>query len=254
MAQRARIEEVSDSDSDPVEMDPSDFDPTQFANSLISPPNIPQSGSSTPPEMLQSQFRAPSAADTDNHKHWQCLYPLYFDKARSRAEGRRVGQDMAVTNPLAREIVDAVQLLGLNVAFEPGKLHPKDWSNPGRVRVLIKEDGRIKNPQIRNKHHLYTLVSKHLLVHPTTNASPMRLRIANMPAPTKPTPPVAIPRGWKMGTILPLHSPALSGGGVSEDFFKEMLAEMQGQQGQGQVQGSAGGEGKKKKEKKKMKG
>lgn len=58
-----------------------------------------------------------------------------------------------------------------------------------------------------------------------------------------------------MGKILPLHSPAMGGGGMSEDFFKEMMAGMQGQQG-GQsapLLGSGSGEGKKKKEKKKGK-
>lgn len=53
-------------------------------------------------------------------------------------------------NPLAREIVDAVQLLGLKVVFEPGKIHPRDWSNPGRVRVLLREAGKAQSPQVKN--------------------------------------------------------------------------------------------------------
>ena len=53
-------------------------------------------------------------------------------------------------NPLAREIVDAVQLLGLKTVFEPGKMHPKDWANPGRVRVLVKEDGKARNARVKN--------------------------------------------------------------------------------------------------------
>lgn len=53
-----------------------------------------------------------------------------------------------------------------------------------------------------------------------------------------------------MSTILPLHSPALSGGGVSENFLKEMMAEMQG----GQPESSGAIEKKKdKKDKKKGK-
>jgi signal recognition particle subunit SRP19 len=60
----------------------------------------------------------------------------------------------------------------------------------------------------------------------------MRMRIAGLPTPTKPAPPPAAPKGWKMGTILPLHSPALSGGGVNENYFKDMMQEMQGMQGQ----------------------
>ncbi len=55
-----------------------------------------------------------------------------------------------MANPLAREMVDAVQALGLSVVFEPGKTHPKDWSNPGRVRVLVKEGGRVKNARVQN--------------------------------------------------------------------------------------------------------
>lgn len=70
-----------------------------------------------------------------------------------------------------------------------------------------------------------------------------------MPAPKGAPPPPEIPKGWKVGTVLPLHSPAVTGGGVSENFFKDMMAEMQGQQ----VEGSGGGGEAKKKDKKKGK-
>lgn len=83
-----------------------------------------------------------------------------------------------------------------------------------------------------------------------------------MPKDNKITPP-AIPRGSKIGTILPLHSPALSGGGVSENFLKDvrhnlfvvtactltrdlqMMAEMGGQlpPGMAGLAGAAGGAG-----------
>jgi len=49
-----------------------------------------------------------------------------------------------------------------------------------------------------------------------------------MPMPDGPAPPPAVPRGWKMNTILPLHSPALSGGGVSENIFKDIMKEVEG--------------------------
>lgn len=78
----------------------------------------------------------------------------------------------------------------------------------------------------------------------------------------------AAPRGWKIGKILPIHSPAYSGGGVSDNPFKEAMAEMEkmggmpgmpaglpgmppGMMGMGEPSG--GGEAKKKKEKKKGK-
>ncbi|KAI9783092.1 MAG: signal recognition particle subunit [Geoglossum umbratile] len=267
MSRHVRIEEVSDSDSDPGVMDPSSFDPAQFSRSAIIPAataaSVLEDPSGIPSNAPKTGFI--SHADSDRYKGYQCLYPLYFDRGRSRAEGRRVGKELAVENPLARDIVDAAQELGMSVVFEPAKMHPKDWANPGRVRVLIKQDGKAVNSQVKNtsltpmspqtEHHLYTLVSKHLLANPTTPASPLRLKLPNvpMPDPSKPIPLVAIPRGWKMGTILPIHSPALSGGGVSENFFKEMMGELQGQ-----VEGSASGgdgnnAGKKKKEKKKTK-
>jgi signal recognition particle subunit SRP19 len=95
------------------------------------------------------------------------------------------------------------------------------------------------------------MVAEYLKSHPTTENSPLRLRIAGMPAPKGAPPPPEIPRGWKMGTVLPLHSPAVTGGGVSENFFKDMMNEMQGQvEGPG---GGGGGEAKKKKDKKKGK-
>ncbi|KAK5162622.1 signal recognition particle, SRP19 subunit [Cryomyces antarcticus] len=251
MSRQARIEEISDSDSDPDDMDPSDFDPAD----IIAPAKIPiRAAAPAPEQLLQPQIRSSQSEATDRErtKHWQCIYPVYFDINRSRAEGRRVGKELAVLNPLAREMVDAVGMLGLNTVFEPAKTHPKDWSNPGRVRILLRENGKQIARNIKNKHHLYNLVSAHLKSHPTTESSPMRLRIAGLPLPSKPAPPPAVPRGWKMGTVLPLHSPALSGGGVSDNFFKDMMAEMQGGEAAGAITGG-GGEGKKKKEKKKGK-
>ena len=80
----------------------------------------------------------------------------------------------------------------------------------------------------------------------------MRLRIAGMPVPDKPVDPPAVPRGWKMGTILPLHSPALSGGGVSENIIKDMMQEAQGGGIPGLPESSASGDTRKKKDKKKI--
>lgn len=250
-----RIEEVSDSDSDPGEVDIDDVLP---ANTLIAPRNIP-SASSMPSEMLQPQMatqmlqpQSPSiktSTDRERSKHWQCLYPIYFDKSRTRAEGRRVGQELAVDSPLAREMADAAADLGLHVVFEPDKLHPKDWSNPGRVRVLLKQEKKLMVDDVKNKHHLYVLVAQYLKAHPTQKTTPFRLPIAGIPMP-KEMPEPAVPKGWKMSKILPLHSPALTGGGVSDDFLKDMMAEMQGEIAGGSG-ASSGTESKKKKEKKK---
>ncbi|EAL91012.1 hypothetical protein KXW98_002964 [Aspergillus fumigatus] len=256
MSRRAQVEEVYD--SDPEEVAPSDP-----SASILSPAAIPPPGASNIP------MRPAPEPRREIPKHFQCLYPVYFDKTRSRAEGRKVGIELATENPLARDIVDAVQMLGLNVGFEPEKLHPKDWANPGRVRVMLKdEDGNLINPKIKNKHHLYILVAQYLKAHPTTEESPYRLRIRGLPMPEKlPGAPPA-PRGWKIGKILPIHSPAYSGGGVSDNPLKDAMAEMQsmgGMPGMPQIPGmpnlaglmgepsAASGSEKKKKDKKKGK-
>ena len=139
MSRNAQVEEVSD--SDPEEVAPSDSLPSNTKESILPGAGVPPPGAMRQP---------PPEPQREIPKHYQCLYPVYFDKTRSRAEGRKVGSELAVENPLAREIVDAVQMLGLHVGLEPEKLHPKDWANPGRVRVLLKSDGKLVNPKIKN--------------------------------------------------------------------------------------------------------
>lgn len=152
----AQVEEISD--SDPDEVFPADSSDAA-SDFIISPANIPSSTAraSAPAPSVSSAIPArPAAAASapprrEIPKHYQCLYPVYFDKSRSRAQGRKVSSELAVENPLAREIVDAVQQLGLAVGFEPEKLHPKDWANPGRVRVMVKnETGTLAQPDIKN--------------------------------------------------------------------------------------------------------
>lgn len=151
MSRNAHVEELSD--SDPEEVAPSDSTPLT-GNTIIAPASGP-APSNVPPPMPQPQMQMPQAPMPEPQreipKHFQCIYPIYFDQTRSRAEGRKVGSELAVENPLARDIVDAVQMLGLKAGLEPEKLHPKDWANPGRVRVQLKdENGRILSSKVKN--------------------------------------------------------------------------------------------------------
>jgi signal recognition particle subunit SRP19 len=246
-AMNPRIEEVSDSDSEPSEQDLDEF--TSLIEARNIPAAAPANASSLPAQLLQPQSPAiKTSTDREKSKHYQCLYPIYFDKAKTRAEGRRVGRELAVENPLAREMADAAANLGLRTVFEPDKTHPKDWSNPGRVRVLLKQDGKLLDDDVKNKHHLYVLIAQYLKANPTDKTTPFRLPIAGVPMP-KEMPEPAVPNGWKLNKILPLHSPALTGGGVSENFLADMMAEMQGEAGGSGA--SSGTEIKKKKDKKK---
>lgn len=160
-----QIEEISD--SDPEEMDPSDFLPSNSGPAIMSIASssslaAPSSTSSVLPHhpaprpaagggaasganaaqqaQAAQQARAMQQQQQQREmaKTWHCVYPVYFDARRTRAQGRRVDRENAVDNPLAREILDAVEMLGLPGALEAGKSHPKDWANPGRVKVEMK--------------------------------------------------------------------------------------------------------------------
>ncbi|MCJ1329505.1 signal recognition particle subunit [Thelotrema lepadinum] len=245
MAYHPRIEEVSDSDldSDPSEMDPSDFLPSPSGSQppILSPSKTPFD----PPTQGQGQVpirtTPPDPAQAAAQKKWQCLYPVYFDSSRTRAQGRRVSKNLAVANPLATEIADACASLGLKPKIEVMSVHPKDWANVGRVRVPLKESQGVRRmlngrEMVKNKHHLYILVSDYLRAHPTTEQTPLRLPIVPGEKPEV-KPPPAIPRGWKMNSILPLHSPAVKGNGVSDNPLREAMAQL------GEIPGGAGGSG-----------
>ncbi|KAH8778837.1 signal recognition particle, Sec65/Srp19 subunit [Diaporthe sp. PMI_573] len=286
-----RIEEVEESDvemSDPSEGDIDDFvesdiirarpdkqpaparpaqQQQQAASHLMNPSQIP-SLSSGPGQGDDIQ----TTANPKAYAGFQCLYPLYFDASRTRAEGRRIPKELAVPNPLAREVINACRDLRLQTLFEPEKMHPKDWANPGRIKVQLKpivRDGRTIEPSstsgVKNKHQLYLLVAQHLRNNPTTDRSQaLWERVPGAPAPdrSKPYPRPAVPRGWKVGEFLPYYSPAMTGGGVSENLFKDMMKEMQGggdmasllagagAGGGGSGNASEDGGGKKKKDKK----
>lgn len=265
-----RVEEVEDSDlemSDPSEGDIDDFDEADILRSrtsntqqqqqqpssssasnphILHPNQIP-SVSAGPPTGGEYSIPTTTSANAKAYAHFQCLYPVYFDASRTRAEGRRVSKELAVPNPLAREVVNACRDLRLQTLFEPEKMHPKDWANPGRVKVHLKEGSGTGAGAagIKNKHQLYILVAQHLRNHPTNEKTSAALwdRIPGGPPPpdrAKPYPRPAVPRGWKMGELLPYYSPAMTGGGVSENLFKDMMKEMQGGPGGG-MPGMPGG-------------
>lgn len=119
-----------------------------------------QGGAGGMPQMDQKERMRLEREQQEKSKSYQCIYPIYFDASRSREEGRRVKKEDAVRNPLAREIVDALQYIAgqvnvaLQIVFEPSKCHPKDWANPGRVRVLVKKDGEPVTAKIANSEFL----------------------------------------------------------------------------------------------------
>jgi signal recognition particle subunit SEC65 len=87
---------------------------------------------------------------------WTCIYPIYIDAKRPYGTGeRRIPRTKAVWWPLSKDIADATNRLGFGTLHEVQKAHPRDWENPGRVRVQWKKDGKLVNPTIQTSAFLY---------------------------------------------------------------------------------------------------
>ncbi|CAL1708884.1 unnamed protein product [Somion occarium] len=91
---------------------------------------------------------------------WTCVYPIYIDAKRAYGTGeRRIARAKSVWWPLSKDIAEATNRLGLGTLHEMHKSHPRDWENPGRVRVQWKKDGRLVNPAIKSKKQLLEMIS-----------------------------------------------------------------------------------------------
>jgi signal recognition particle subunit SRP19 len=67
------------------------------------------------------------------------LWPAYFDRERSRADGRRVSDSVAVRAPDAPWIETAARKLGLDPQLEEKAIHPSiPYEKAGRVLVAKK--------------------------------------------------------------------------------------------------------------------
>jgi signal recognition particle subunit SRP19 len=63
------------------------------------------------------------------------IWPVYLDAEKTRAEGRRVSRDLAVEEPTAEEIAQAVQQVGYDAVIERSKTYPREYEPRGRVLV-----------------------------------------------------------------------------------------------------------------------
>lgn len=105
-----------------------------------------------------SQAKVIPTSDVGKFKHYQVIYPIYIDARRPHKNGeRRVSRAKAVKFPKAQEIAEVCgRYFGLSPVYEPEKTHPRDWANPGRVRVLIKDqDGKLTNSSIPDSEWLF---------------------------------------------------------------------------------------------------
>jgi len=106
----------------------------------------------------------PTVSDLTPYKKWTCIYPIAVDAKRTFHAGeRRIAFVDAVWWPLSKDIADASARLGLGTLHEVSKCHPRDWANPGRVRVQWKKDGGgFVNPTIRTKKQLLAAIAAYI--------------------------------------------------------------------------------------------
>ncbi|KAI9168575.1 signal recognition particle subunit [Blastocladiella emersonii ATCC 22665] len=128
---------------EPVSSAPSEFYMQPLASSS-------SSSSSARPIPAQS-----AAQIKKEIKSWICVYPIYFDAARSKAQGRRVSSKLAYENPTVYHIAKALERLQFPGVVEGDKTHPADQFNPGRVRTVIKMDGRQLHMLVKNRSQLF---------------------------------------------------------------------------------------------------
>ncbi|KAF5336572.1 hypothetical protein D9611_006492 [Ephemerocybe angulata] len=102
----------------------------------------------------------PSTFDMTPYKSWTCIYPIYLDAKRPYGTGqRRISRAKGLWWPLSKDITEASIRLGLGAIHEVTKSHPRDWENPGRVRVGWKKNGKLVNPAITTKKQLLEMIS-----------------------------------------------------------------------------------------------
>ena len=77
------------------------------------------------------------------------VYPAYLQKGLTRADGRRVTAEEALTELTPEEIVDAAKKLGAKAVVESDKHYPRRFFDyGGRVKVT-KAPGRAKSAFLR---------------------------------------------------------------------------------------------------------
>ena len=71
------------------------------------------------------------------------IWPAYLDATLSRADGRRVPQDLSVEEPTVDEIAKAVQQIGYDATIERDKAYSREpWAQRGRVVIRGADDSK----------------------------------------------------------------------------------------------------------------
>jgi len=75
----------------------------------------------------------------NNFDHRVIVWPVYLDKKKTVAEGRKIPIEWCVEYPQMGELRDVLDHLGFEHAYEESKCYPRDLTQYGRFRVLLKD-------------------------------------------------------------------------------------------------------------------
>lgn len=84
---------------------------------------------------------------------WKILYPNYLNSSKTQQEGRLVAKEDACEDPKVVEMAQICNFYKLPNRIE-SKAYPRDWQVPGRIRYVLKQNGKLVNPEIKSKKDL----------------------------------------------------------------------------------------------------
>jgi len=104
-------------------------------------PNQQKGPPSAVPQPTVSWFH-PTKKHSDRER-WICIYPVYLNSLKTRAEGRRIPKEKGIENPTYQELRDVFAAANLNVGVE-NKLYSREQSREniyrGRIRIQLRND------------------------------------------------------------------------------------------------------------------
>ncbi len=93
-------------------------------------------------------------------KRFYVIYPEYFDKQKSRSEGRKIPKKKAVEECTLSKIAYACKYLELDFTVEKDKKYPKNqWESEGRI-VINPEGVKNKTELLRRIANLANKLKK----------------------------------------------------------------------------------------------
>jgi len=185
------LQEVSSDEDDDLE---TGNEPTATTSQTQQRQTRPLQSSSSQSQAPPQGFTAEKIQELyPDYKTFTCIYPIYIDAKRPYGTGsRRISREKSVWWPLAKDIVGAASRLRLSAIHEPASAHPRDWENPGRVRVQWKKNGKLLNPSIKSKKQLLEAISSQIQSsNPSNIPKPPYTTAASKPEPPAPSKPAA---------------------------------------------------------------